>query len=129
MRMPAIVIGHHGYRYVAEFSFAGEFGFLQVGHANDVHAEAAIDIRFRLGGELRTFHAEVGPATFSDDSRSPAGMCNDASEFGAHRIGKGNVGDDAIAEERVDAMARTIEELVGNDELQRLMFFLEGANG
>ena len=38
MRMPAIVVGDHGDGDVAEFSFASELGFLQVGHADDVHA-------------------------------------------------------------------------------------------
>ena len=36
--------------------------------------------------------------------------------------------DDAFAEERVDAVAGAVEELVGNDELQRLVLFLQRTN-
>ncbi len=47
--MPAIVIGDHGDGDVTDFGFAGELGLLQVGHADDVHAPASIEIGFGFG--------------------------------------------------------------------------------
>jgi len=36
--MPAIVVRNHGEDGVADFRFPGEFGFLQRGHPDDIHA-------------------------------------------------------------------------------------------
>ena len=46
-------------------------------------------------------------------------------EFRADRIGKSDVGHDAFAEKRIHAMAGTIEELIGDYEIQRLVLFLQ----
>ena len=46
-------------------------------------------------------------------------------EFSADGIGEGDVSHHATAEKSIDAMARSIEKLIGNDEIQRLMFFLQ----
>ena len=46
-------------------------------------------------------------------------------ELRADRIGKTDVGHNAVREERGDAAARSIEELVGNDEIERAMFFFQ----
>ena len=37
--------------------------------------------------------------------------------------------DQTIAEEGVDAVASTIEELIGDDEIERLVLFLERSDG
>ncbi len=42
LRMPAVVIGHHRDRHIAELSFARQSRFGEVGHADDVHAPTAI---------------------------------------------------------------------------------------
>ncbi len=42
---------------------------------------------------------------------------------------KPNVCDKSIAEEGIDAMSRAIDELVRDNEIQRTVFFLQGANG
>ena len=59
MGMPAVVVGDHRDRNIAKLGFARQLGFLQVGHADDIHAQAAVDVRLRFGGKLRTFHAEI----------------------------------------------------------------------
>ena len=38
MRMPAIIVGHHGHSDVADFGFASQLCLLQIGHADHVHA-------------------------------------------------------------------------------------------
>src|ERR1051326_6891689 len=42
--MPAVVVGHHRNGRVTHLSFAGELGFLQIRHADDVHTPASIQI-------------------------------------------------------------------------------------
>ena len=63
--MPAVVVGHHGHGGVADLGFTSELGFLKVGHADQVRAPTAIQVRFCAGGKLRPFHANVGPAEFA----------------------------------------------------------------
>ncbi len=116
-------------RDVANLGLAGELGFLQVGHADDVHAPTAVEIRLGFGGELRAFHADVGAAAFADDAGLLAGRDHGFGKLRADGVGERDVRDDAFAEESVDALAGAIDELVGDDELQRLVFFLERADG
>ena len=47
LRMPAIVVGDHGDRGVANFRFARELGFGQIGHADYVEAQLAIAYAIR----------------------------------------------------------------------------------
>ena len=125
MRMPAIVVGDHGDGDVAELGFARELCLLQVGHADDVHAEAAVDVGLGLGRELGTFHAEVGAAEFAGNLSASARRVDHGCQFVADGVGKSNVGNHAAAEERVDTMASAIEELVGDDEVEGLVLFLQ----
>jgi len=39
VRMPAVVIGHHGHRDVAELGFTRQLGFGEVGHTDHIHAQ------------------------------------------------------------------------------------------
>src|SRR5439155_9264646 len=48
--------------------------------------------------------------------------------FGTDGICNQKVGDDAVAKKSIDAMARAIKELIGDDELHRLVLFLERAD-
>ena len=129
MRMPAVVIGDHGDGHVTEFGFAGEFCFLQVRHADDVHAKAAIDIGFGFGRKLRAFHAAVDATVFADNANLLTGLLDDTGKLSADGVGETDVGDDAVAEERVDAVAGTVEELVGDDEVERLVLLFERSDG
>src|SRR5208337_3188807 len=54
-----------------------------------------------------------------------AGGLDHARQFSANRIGKADVRHHAAAEKSVYAMASAIEKLVGDDEVQRLMLFLQ----
>jgi hypothetical protein len=72
--MPAVVVGDHGYRRVADLRLAGQLGLLQIGHTHHIRAPAAIEIRLRLGRELRPFHADIGAALFAHDAGMDAGF-------------------------------------------------------
>ena len=48
-----------------------------------------------------------------------------ARQFSADGIGKGDVSHHAVAEKSIHAMAGAIEELVGDDEVERLVLFLQ----
>ena len=60
--VPAVVVGDHGQRRVADLGLAGQLGLLQVRHADDVHAPGAVQLRLGAGGELRALDADVGAA-------------------------------------------------------------------
>src|SRR5438128_11344017 len=126
--MPAVVVGHHGGGRVTNFSFARQLRFLKIGHANHVHAPTAVDVRFGFRRKLWPFHAEIGSAAFAHDTGFLAGSFQNAGEFRTDGICKRNVGDDAVAKKSIDAMARAIKELIGDDELHRLVLFLERAD-
>src|SRR3989442_16008632 len=126
--MPTVIVGHHGGSRVTNFSFARQLGFLKMDHADHVHAPTAVDVRFGFRRKLWPFHAEIGSATLAHDARFLAGSFQNAGEFRADGICKGNVGDDAVAKKSIDAMARAIKELIGDDELHRLLLFLLRTN-
>src|SRR5438128_1267330 len=126
--MPTVIVGHHGGSRVTNFSFARQLGFLKIGHADHVHAPTAVDVRFGFRRKLWPFHAEIGSATLAHDARFLAGSFQNAGEFRTDGICKGNVGDDAVAKKSIDAMARAIKELIGDDELHRLVLFLQRTN-
>ena len=125
MRMPAVIVRNHGYRRVTNFCLARQLGFLQVSHANHVHAPTAVYIRFRPGRELRTLHAQVCAATFADDTYFLAGLFHDAGKFRTYRVRKRDVGDNAVAEKCIRSMACAVEKLVRDHEFQGFVLFLE----
>ncbi len=126
--VPAIVIRHHGDSHVADLGFARQLRLLQVRHADDVHTPTAVDVGFRLGGKRRTFHAEVRPAQLHIDAGRAAGVLQHAAHLRADRVREADVRHQALAEERGDAPAGAVEELVGEDEILRSMLFLERAH-
>src|ERR1700757_1017291 len=129
MRMPTIIVSDHGHGDIADLRLPRQFRLLQVGYADHVHAPAAVDVRFGLGRKLRSLHVEVGTATLPGHAHLPAGAFDHSRHLRTYRISEGDVGYDSVAEECVDAMAGAVEELVGNDEIQRLVFFLERTHG
>ncbi len=58
-----------------------------------------------------------------------AGFGDDVGKLRADGIGEADVGDQAFAEEGGDAAAGAVEELVGDDEIERAVLFLERADG
>jgi hypothetical protein len=129
MRMPAIVIGDHGNRNVTKFRLASELGFLQIGHANYVHPQTAVDIGFGLGRELRALHAQIGSTFLAQHANFLASRHDNVDQLRADGISEGNVRDQAAAEKGIDAMSRAVEKLIRNDEIERLVPFLERSHG
>src|SRR5579863_2949633 len=129
MRMPAIIVGDHGDGDVAELRLAREFRFLQIGHADDIHAEATVNIRFCLGRELRAFHAEIGAAMLRDNTHLLTGRFDHLCQLCANGIGESNMGDDAATKKSIHAMTGAVEELIGYHELEWLVLFLERSDG
>src|SRR5262249_52398419 len=128
MRMPAIVIGDHRNGGIAKLGFACQLSFLQIGHADHIHTQAAIDIRFRFGRKLRAFHAQISPARFADNACPLAGRCHNISNLSANWIGKAYVGDNALSKESIDTMPSAIEKLIGDYEFKRRVLFLQRSN-
>ena len=88
-------------------------------------------VRVRLGDrrELRPFHADVRAAPV----HGRAGRVRPTSyaivaQRPAERMREADVRDEPVAEERADAPARAIEELIGNDEIERLVVLAQAAD-
>src|SRR6266571_2226323 len=129
VRMPAVVIGDHGNGHIAQLGLARELRFLQIGHADHIHAPRAIEIRFRLRRKLWPLHANISPATLPHDAGLLASRGDDRRQLRTYRIGEGNVRYYAITEKSIHAMTRAIHKLVRDYELKRPVFFFERANG
>src|SRR5258708_12590674 len=109
MRMPAVIIRHHRDRDITNLRFARELCFLQVGHADYVRAPTAIHIRLRLGGKLRTLHADVSAAQLGGYARSLACTPNDFRHFAAYRVAKSNLRHNPAPEKSAPPVPRPVQ--------------------
>ena len=125
MRVPAIVVCHHGNRDITDFCFARQLRLLQVGHANHIHAQPAIHIRFRPSGKLGPFHTEISSTMSAGHANLLARSLDHSHQLPAYRISKSDVRHDSSAEKSIDAIARAVEELIRNYKIQRLVLFLQ----
>ena len=127
--MPTVVVGHERESGVADLRFSGELGFLQVRHADDVHAPLPIESRLGERGELRTFHVHVGPSAVHGGANGLRAVTRDLCEVAADRMREPDVRNQAAAEERADAAIGPIEELIGHEDIEGTVLFLQAANG
>ena len=125
MGMPAIVIGDHGDRGVAQLRLARELGLGHVGHADHRAAPGTIELGFGTGGKLRPFHDHVGAAAHHRQPglRRRRGEC--VAEPAAHRIGHRHMGGEAGLEKRFAAGEGAVDELIDQNEHARRQLFLE----
>lgn len=129
---PAVVIGDHGEGGEGDFCFAGEFGFGDVCHADDVKSELAVGVAFCSGGECWAVHVDVGSSVvdvvWCVFGCFFSGGAEDGSEAFADGVCEGYVGCDAVAEEGMFVpSAGAIEVLVKEDDVSGGVLFLEAA--
>ena len=128
VRVPAVVVGDERQRDVADLRFAGELRFLQVRHADDVHAPRSVQLRLGERGELRPLHADVGAAAMhvrADGRNRSAPTCASSGQIGMRER---HVRGESAAEERADARLGPIEKLIGHDDVERRVLLLEAAD-
>src|SRR5882724_3878276 len=123
--MPAVVIGDHSDGAVTEFGFASEFGFGDVGHADDVKFHFAMHVGLGERGELRTFHADVSTLAMDWNGAVNAGVGEDAGDLRASWLVERDMSDDAVAEESGDAALGAIDELISNEKFTRPKIFFK----
>ena len=126
--MPAVVVGDQRDGRVADLGLTSQLRFLQVGHADDVHAPALVEARLGQRGELRPFHADVGPPHVHVRADRLGRLIGDAGQVGADRVCERHVRDQTVAEEGAGATLCAIEELIGHHHVQRRDLFLEAAD-
>ena len=123
---PAVVVGDHGHCGIGDFGFACAFGFAEVGHADDVVAEIVIGEGLGAGAEGGAFHVDVSAAVVDAGAFGLGALEQQLAQFGAYRVGKGDVGDDAAAEEGVfGGSLGAVEELVRENDVAGVVFILE----
>ena len=85
----------------------------------------------RLGErrELRPFHVDVGAAAMHGRADLLRRVGGDRRQLAAHRVRERDVRDEAAPEERADAALRPIEELIGDEDVERLVLLLQAADG
>src|SRR6267154_1563897 len=129
MRMPTVIVRDHGHRDVTEFCLARQLRFLEVGHADHVHAKTAMHIRLCPGGKLRTFHAQICSTMPAGHADSFARSLDYSRQFTAYGISESNMRDHSSAEKCIHAMARAIKKLIRDHKIQWLVFFFQRTNG
>src|SRR5580658_9738590 len=117
--MPTIVIRDHCDRCVANLRLACQLGLRQISHANHVEAKLPVCMRFRQGGKLRPFHANVCSGAMSFHTGRIASFSDVRGQDGASRLVESHVSYDSTAKKRCDTQACAIEELVGDYEIER----------
>ena len=127
--VPAVVVGHHGDRRVADLGFAGELGFGHVGHADHRAAPAAIEVALGPRRELRPLHDEVGAAARDGNALRPRRRLDQIDQHRAHRIGHRHVRHAARPEEAFLAREGAVDELVDQHEMPGRELLLQRAAG
>ena len=128
LRVPAVVVRDEGDGAVADLGLARQLGFLKVCHTDERHAQAPVDLGFRLRRELRSFHADVGSAAFDRNVHAPSALLYDIAKPRADRVGEADVHDDSVTKERGDAGFRPIIELFRQNDVERAQFLFQGAD-
>lgn len=126
--LPAIVIGDHGHGGERDLGFAGELRLGEIRHADHIEAEFPVGLAFGSGRKLRTVHIDVRAAIVGGHFEFAGRGEEEIPKVGADRVGKGDVANDATAEEGVD-LRRAIEELVREDDVTRVILLLQRADG
>src|SRR5688572_4671924 len=99
VRVPAVVIGNKRYRRVTDLGLARQLGLLEIGHADQIHAPAAVNVGLGLRRKLGALHTDVGTAALYPNVRLSRAFLNDVGEQSAQRFGEAYVCDDPFAEE------------------------------
>lgn len=130
IRVPTVVVGHHGDRRVADFRLASQFRLRHVRHADDIaFPNILVEQRLRLGGELWPFHGEVSAAAVIGHADVVHCLLADIPEPPANRIRHTNMGDAPIRKERFLPQKGSVYELIDKDELAGLHVLAEAAAG
>ena len=128
--VPAVVVGDHGQRRVADLGLAGELGLLQVRHADDVHAPRAVQLATRRASRTagprcrrrcrrRGWMAPASAQASRQDAESPA----------QNGMREGHVGHQARGRRRsTRRCVRAVHELVGDHHVQRRVLLLQRAH-
>ena len=128
--LPTVVIGGHGHGGVGDLRLAGALGLAQIGHADDIVAGAVVGQGFGARAEGGAFHAHVGAAIMCGGAGGLGRLQNELPQFLAHRFGKGNMRHNAAPEKSViGGLFGAIKKLVNDDDVARLIFFLERPHG
>src|SRR5260370_23695475 len=85
-------------------------------------------MRFGQGGKLRSFHADVRAAAMDAHLCSVARGSENSRKLRANRLVETHVRDYPIAKKCGHAVARAVEELIGNQKIEGLYIFLQGAD-
>ena len=97
--MPAVVIGDQRECGVTHLGFTRELGLLQVCHADDAHAPAAVNLRLCFSRKRRPFHTQISTAPMRLNISNFARLLEHVAQFLANRMGKSYVRHDSFAEE------------------------------
>ena len=86
VRVPAVKVGHHGYRGIAKLRFARQFGFRHIGHSNHITVPSSVELRLCQARKLRAFHDEVSAAIDDADARVFTGLQKVFAESSANGV-------------------------------------------
>src|SRR5690242_11094223 len=129
LRMPAIVVGNHGDRCIAELRFARELGFGDISHADDDETQPAMHVRFGERRKLRAFDADVRAAAVNGNRGMDASVSEGCGNLSAGRLVERDVRNEAAAEKSGSTVFGAVDELVHYHEFSRTQLLLERTDG
>jgi hypothetical protein len=127
--VPAVVVGNHRHRGVADFCLASEFGLGHVGHTDHVAAPATVKVALGARGKLRPLHDEIGTAACVSDLLRLGRGCDEIGQRRAHRIGHRHMRDAPRTEEALVARERAIDKLVDQHKMSGWKLLLQRSTG
>ena len=97
--MPAVIVRNQGQRRVTNLGLARQFGFLQICHADYVHAPGSIHLRLCFRGKGRPFHAQISAAPVRLNISNLARLFEHVSQILTDGVGESDMSYDSLTEE------------------------------
>ena len=127
--MPAIVIGDHRHRRVADLRLAGELCLRHIGHADHVALPRAVELAFGEGGKLRPLHDEIGAAALQRHADPGPGSDERVADPAADWVRHRHMRDTARSEETLRSRESAVDELIDDDKIAGLEVLAQAADG
>ena len=127
--VPAIVVCGAGEDRVAHLRLPSQLGFRERGHADYVGAPTAVQVGFGARGESGALDDDVGAAAVHFGARLPGSGSEEPGQLLTERVGEADVGHQSLPEEGGGPAACAVDQLIGDDHVQRLDVLAQAADG
>lgn len=127
--LPAIVVGDHREGGERNLGFSGQLCLGKIGHSDEVETKFPIGFGFGPGRESRAIHIHIRPPVVDVFPEVSGGREEELTQGLGDGIAECDVRHDPSAEEgMMGPLARSIEELVEENDVARTVLLLQGTH-